>query len=600
MYGLSFIRKVSIGIITVICGIPVTGYANKLTPLDIRDVKVGGEIGRRIDITVEKNLLMLNVDKDFLEPFCTPHVIERLHPDNYIGMGKLIDSTVKFAAYTRDKRVLALKEHMVSEIIKSQLPDGYIGMFRPEDRMVRAWDAHEMVYLVEGLVSDYRYFGNQKALDAAQKLGDYIIATRPPQFGIFGMERAFVTLSKASGQKKYIDSCLPELQGSSSVNGHAYGQMLNAMAQLDLYDMQPDDKWLRQSLLITDYLRAKGGLVVTGTCSWSEGWSNDQNGGIALGETCATAYLIRVMEALMRIQGQSIYGDIMERTIYNSLFAAQSPEGRYIRYFTPFEGTRVYFDRDRYCCPCNFRRIIAELPGMIYYKSDGGVAVNLYTPSKSTIDLGQGVKLQITQETDYPVNGRVVLKMNPSKSAKFSLKLRIPRWCKQASLSVNGKRFEGTVTSGDFFSLERQWKRGDEIVLDMPMPCRFVKGFALQEGKVAVMRGPVVFSLLPGRTQCLALRDVNVLGTLKIDPSTLETPVRDDSVCRSAMVMKVQGWNKGSESGPMNLFLFLADFSYPCGEATYFHVPDMSIAVEDELLLRIPTQGATDDTKPSK
>jgi hypothetical protein len=143
-----FIRKISMGVFTLLLGLSAVGGANEFAPLDIREVKVGGEMGRRIDITVENNLLALNVDKDFLEPFCTPHTIERLHPDNYIGMGKLIDSTVKFAAYTRDKRVLALKEHMVSEIIKSQLPDGYIGMFRPEDRMVRAWDAHEMVYLV--------------------------------------------------------------------------------------------------------------------------------------------------------------------------------------------------------------------------------------------------------------------------------------------------------------------------------------------------------------------------------------------------------------------------------------------------------------------
>ncbi len=72
----------------------------------------------------------------------------------------------------------------------------------------------------------------------------------------------------------------------------------------------------------------------------------------------------------------------MDRTIYNTLFAAQSPDGRRLRYYSPVEGPRVYFEGDTYCCPCNYRRIVAELPQMVYYQQENGVTVNLYTSER--------------------------------------------------------------------------------------------------------------------------------------------------------------------------------------------------------------------------
>ena len=130
-----------------------------------------------------------------------------------------------------------------------------------------------------------------------------------------------------------------------------------------------------------DFLTRQDGLVITGACGYQECWHDNQQGFFKLGETCATAYLIRLLDNMLRLEGDTLYGDMMERTIYNALFAAQSPDGRNLRYYSPFEGKRVYFDKDTYCCPCNFRRIIAELPTMVYYRCGGGLAINLYTTS---------------------------------------------------------------------------------------------------------------------------------------------------------------------------------------------------------------------------
>ena len=96
-----------------------------------------------------------------------------------------------------------------------------------------------------------------------------------------------------------------------------------------------------------------------------------------------------MLDRLLRITGNAQFGDMMERAVYNALFAAQSPDGRNIRYFTPLEGQREYFG-DTFCCPNNFRRIIAELPDMVCYRSGDGVAVNLFTPCTATSNCGGG------------------------------------------------------------------------------------------------------------------------------------------------------------------------------------------------------------------
>ena len=93
----------------------------------------------------------------------------------------------------------------------------------------------------------------------------------------------------------------------------------------------------------------------------------------------------------MRLEGDLRYGDLIERSIYNALFAAQDPAGRRIRNCTPFEGPRQYYGSDGFCCPGNYRRIVAELPEMVYYRTQaGGIAVNLFTESKKTIELTGG------------------------------------------------------------------------------------------------------------------------------------------------------------------------------------------------------------------
>lgn len=145
--------------------------ADRLSHIEPGKIKLGGEIGRRIDVTVMNNLLVIDVQHDFLQPF-----VARKASDGYVGLGKLIDSLVHAAAYTADPRVLERKRQVVAAALATQEPDGYLGLMVPESRVWRLWDTHEMAYLVYALSSDYRLFGEQASLEGAKKIADYIMA----------------------------------------------------------------------------------------------------------------------------------------------------------------------------------------------------------------------------------------------------------------------------------------------------------------------------------------------------------------------------------------------------------------------------------------
>ncbi|MEI8037454.1 MAG: beta-L-arabinofuranosidase domain-containing protein [Verrucomicrobiota bacterium] len=591
--------------------VPLTGFhataADGWMPLDLRAVKVGGEIGRRIDITLTDNLLKLDVDRDFLPPFQVKD-----GKQTYMGLGKLIDSAVLLAAYSGDPRALALKQHLVDETLKSQEADGYIGVFPAPRRIKSLWDVHEMGYVIWGLLSDYRHFGEQRSLAAARKAADYLVnnwAVLPaqwdynvaPHVAFIGIERTMLALHRATGNPAYLDFCvqtraLPAwdlaivMGRRKGIEGHVYAFMARCLAQLELNDLGPDPHLTSQTERALDFMTRHDGMLITGSAGQSEIWTNDQDGRGEAGETCALAYQLRVYDHLLRARGDARMGDLMERTLYNALFASQSPDGRRLRYFAPLEGDRAYWQTDTYCCPCNFRRIIAELPLMVFYRAQDGLAVNLYTSAQAKLTVGQGVPLSIRQETRYPTSGTVSLVLEPAAPVTFPLKLRIPAWAAGVSVTLNGAAVPGEIKPGAFYEIRREWHSGDRVVLDLPMKWRLVKGRQRQAGRVAVMRGPQVFCLNPARNPQLANLDGIDLGYLALNPASLADPVADPAVRPDGIGCRIQAWKPGmSLSLKTDYPLTLSEFPDPDGKATYFRLRDSSVAVDDELLSGTPT-----------
>ncbi len=592
------------------------GEAPMMKPLRLSDIKVGGEIGRRLDITINNNLLALDVENAFLLPFR-----QRNQASGYIGLGKLIDATVRFAAYSSDERVLALKNRLVTEAIRTQEPDGYIGILLPESRLWGVYDIHEMSYLVLGLTSDYVYFGEDASLAAAKKLADFIIARwsaepsripgptgeRANMYGVTtGLDGALLTLFEQTNEQRYLDFCTkfdlyklgdwnstikmdePGMPYHMDDERHTYIFMALCVAQLQLHDIQPEPRLLTQSRQALDFLTRRDGLLISGSCSLNEAWHDSQTGSGNVSESCATAYLTRLMDRLLRKTGEPRFGDLMERALYNALFAAQSPDGRSLRYFCALEGNRAYFDRDTFCCPNNFRRIMAELPAMVCYRSNDGLTVNLYTECTATAEIEDGRSVTIRQETDYPSSGRVRIVLTPSETMEFCLRLRIPGWCPQATLAINGEPAVPVHPGASFHEIRRVWTPGDAVTLDMPMPWRFVRGRKAQEGRAALMRGPVVYCV-GAANNAEMLTTCEKPGDLVIDPASLGTPVEDTAFRPGGRKVLVKAWPpNGPATEPVPLDVVLTEFVDPTGVTTHFRLADVTNAVDDELVNRQP------------
>jgi len=573
------------------------------------EVQLGGEIGRRIRCTIEENLLKLDLDRDFLQAFRV-----RNKKDGYVGLGKLLDSIVRLAAHTKDARLIEMKDRIVGELCQLQEPDGYLGIMEPQSRMWKLWDIHEMSYLVYALASNHRFFKEQRSLECGKRLADYIIRNweahpeAKPGGGsitvymaVTGLENAFLLLAEETGETRYRDFVvnfrqLPEWDARivvgrhGDIEGHIYAYLCRSIAQLRLSSVYPEERLWRASRQALDFLLHKEGLVITGECGDHECWHDTQAGTINLGETCATAYLIRWLDELLRREKKSLYGDLMERAIYNGLFAAQSPDGRSIRYYTPFDGPRKYFPSDTYCCPNNYRRIIAELPNFVAYATPEGIAVNLYTEGRVTLHLPSGQRVAVIQRTDYPSDGRVTIALDLPAEESFDIRLRIPKFCDHARIDLpGGESLE--AKGGDWAVLKRVWKPGDVVTLNLPMGLRFVKGRRAQVGRVAIMYGPLVFCL--NRKDQPDLKDVD-LRLLTIVPESLTGPFRDDSVRPGGLACEVKAWSPGAwypQAQPAYT-LRLTEFPDPSGEAIYFHVPnpyDVKF-VDDELITPVDVE----------
>ena len=433
----------TIAVLTVCTFLASAGQANAVEPkvadalqsVRLKQSELSGEIGRRIDDLIYKNFMALDLEKDFLSPF-RERPYDGTKGQFYIGLGKVIDAGSMFAAYTGDAKVAQRTKQASDDVIQTRNPDGYLGVMKPEPegrQNYRNWTLHEQEYLILGLVDHYRYCGDAASLEHARKLADYVLETfpknpHPDTVSTAGLPEAMLTLYQCTGDRRYLrfarearhGNCHGEVACAALSDweqdfrdpntSHVYVNLARCYAQTMLYRFEPNERLLTMSRrMLDEFLSTEDGkdeLLIIGSGSRGEHFGRQQDGSGAVCESCATAYWIRLLDSLARLQGDLRYGDLVERAIYNALFAAQDPAGRRLRYFTSMTGQRGYFDRDGFCCPGNYRRIVAELPQMVYYRTqDGGIAVNLFTQSNKKIPLGKNRTVTIAQETEYPTAG---------------------------------------------------------------------------------------------------------------------------------------------------------------------------------------------------
>ncbi|MGY6648217.1 glycoside hydrolase family 127 protein [Wenyingzhuangia sp. IMCC45574] len=256
----------------------------------------------------------------------------------------------------------------------------------------------------------------------------------------------------------------------------------------------------------------------------------------AYNETCANICNSMFSYRMLGVHGEAKYADIMELVLFNSALSGISVEGKDYFYANPLRvshngydpGNDTEFDvRQPYipcfCCPPNLVRTIAKLSGWAYSLTDNGVAVNLYGGNKLTTKMLDGSKIELIQESQYPWKGAVKLTVKRSKKSAFDIKLRIPEWAKGSKVQVNGKEVAQKVTAGVYLTLNRKWKKGDVVTLQMPMDVKLLEGNPLIEevrNQVAVKRGPVVYCVeTPDLPQGTDVLDVYYPTDAKLKPT---------------------------------------------------------------------------------
>jgi len=271
----------------------------------------------------------------------------------------------------------------------------------------------------------------------------------------------------------------------------------------------------------------------------------------AYSETCANIGNVLWNWRMFLATGEAKYMDVVELALYNSVLSGGSLDGTNFFYTNPLRVTdplpaELRWSRTRvpyvssFCCPPNLVRTIAESADYAYGKSENAIWVNLYGGSTLAAELPGGQKIKLTQETDYPWNGRIRIVINECRPAEFALKLRIPGWTTGASVRVNnqpagslgalpsrrpsstGGQIAGETSAlpGGYFEIRRVWKPGDTVTLDFPMPARLLEANPLVEedvGQVAVLRGPVVYCLeSPDLPRGVKLSDVRIPADIQL------------------------------------------------------------------------------------
>jgi DUF1680 family protein len=465
---------------------------------------------------------------------------------------------------------------VISDLIESADEDGYIGVETPENRLGQVvdagnngpmsahfWQLWAQGLTLERLLLHYRFTGDKRSLEACRKAADLLCNNIAPQ-KVGGLKPetqkwcitptiALAKLYMITGNKRYLDQAESILRrfttsykGHSSMpydrmiwesdvlEGHAAGWGIVIHAMLDLYKASGDTKWLQGMLHVHQNLMEQH---VQPHGSTSGQWELFAGQGPAVcTELCDTYWWSFWWARMTALTGESIYADYAEKAFLNALPATRSKDGHTMAYFhSPNQvmanrsagGTqypsRLYVE----CCQSNGPRLLPAIAEyLVLATQDSGLAVPFYVESETQVNLVNGERLILKQETGYPFEEKVRIEINSQcDRISFPLLLRIPGWCADAGVAVNGEKLKIACRPGTWARIERNWTSGDQVELSLPMEVK-VNGW--KDRAVTVERGPLLYALpIEGKRTELdqwgAFEEVLSPGTrwqyaLKLDP----------------------------------------------------------------------------------
>ncbi|MGB7190074.1 MAG: beta-L-arabinofuranosidase domain-containing protein [Acidobacteriaceae bacterium] len=286
-------------------------------------------------------------------------------------------------------------------------------------------------------------------------------------------------------------------------NHHAYSFCNSLSSAMQAYISTGNRKYLRaasngHAMLRSVQSFATGGwgpnesFVAPGSNTLYESLSHTHAG---FETPCGSYAHFKLTRYLLRVTRDGRYGDSMERVFYNTVLGAKrlEPDGHAFYYSDyNFSAQRVYFPDRWPCCSGTLPQVAADYHILPYFHEEEALYVNLYLPSSVRWTNADGAQVTLTQETEYPLEGRVAMRLSVSRPSQFAVRLRIPEWAGAgARIRLNGAPVSPPVARG-FATVRRKWTDGDAIELELPLPMRLEPIDARHPDTVALACGPLV------------------------------------------------------------------------------------------------------------
>jgi len=417
-----------------------------------------------------------------------------------------------------------------------------------KERWTNMYLGHELYnagHMYEAAVAHYQATGKRTFLDIAIKNADLIDSVFGPgkKIGVPGhqeIEIGLVKLYRVTGEKKYLDLAKfflderghpherklygeysqdhkPVIEQTEPV-GHAVRAVYMYAGMTDMAALKEDKKYQKaldmlwsnavgKKMYITGGIGSRGG-------GESFGGDYELPNASAYCETCAAIANAFWNHRMFLLTGDAKYLDVLERVLYNGIISGIGLSGDLFFYPNPLTSYGQHKRSPWFtcaCCPSNVTRFVPSVPGYVYATRGNDLFVNLFVQNEAEVQTDTQI-VHIKQETDYPWDGKIGIAIDPEKARTFTISVRIPGWARnqpvpsdlysylkacdeKPRLQVNGKPLDFTVKNG-FVRIDRKWKKGDTIALELPMPIRRVQSHEKVEenaGRVALERGPLVY-----------------------------------------------------------------------------------------------------------
>jgi DUF1680 family protein len=456
--------------------------------------------------------------------------------------GKHLTAGSEVLRITGSKKLRESLQKFVERLVTLQDKDGYLGPFPKENRLTGkapnsrlggTWDAWGHYHIMLGLLLWEEQSHDPKALACAARIGDLLCdhflggGHRVLDMGSPDQNQAIAhglcLLYERTGTRKYLDLAEQVVTEFEALGAGDY--VRTALAGKEFY-ATPKPRW--ESLHAIQALAEL--YCITGKREYRQAfehiwWSIVQydrhnNGGFSSGEqavgnpydprpieTCCTIAWIAMSQQMLRLSGNSIVADELELSTMNQVFGLQSRDGAWCTYNTPMDGVRVPSSVDiafqkrpgsegLSCCSVNAARGFGMVGDWaLLVDEHGGLVLNWYGPCKLGAKVGS-TPVALSVVSEYPRSGHIVIRVEPESAKRFSLKLRIPHWSKTTTVSVNGALRAG-VAAGSYYALDREWRAGDEVALELDMGIHYWAGEKNCAGKVALYRGPILLAWEP-------------------------------------------------------------------------------------------------------